>query len=176
MNPTSGVSYNNGEGFGFNIWAGYLPRFKKFLPSEIGLAGYLLSSAILTFFVIGTFLYLRSKRVESPIYPINHDNLYRTFEYLLIVHLSCFFAGISIDYRLIFITTATVSYISSISTPGNRTAERNLLLGLLLVALWCTYPSNGLQIIGDFSLMVLTSLLVIQAARQRLFARKQLNQ
>lgn len=172
MNPTSGISYNNGEGFGFDIWAGYLPRFKKFLPLDLGLAGYLFSSVILIFVIFATLLFLRLKKIESTIYPISHDYLYRTFEYLLIVHLSCFFAGVSIDYRLIFITTATLSYVSSTSTTGDRTAEKNLLLGLLVVALWCTYPSNGLQIIGDFSLMVLTLLLVIQAARQRLIARK----
>jgi hypothetical protein len=174
MNPTSGTGYNNGEGFGFHIWAGYLPRFKNFLPIDMGVAGYVASGAVLAILITGALIYLRFKEVGSTPTPILQGNSYRSFEYLLIVHLSCFFAGVSIDYRLIFIITATLSYLSAISPLKKQDTDRNLIIGLLVISLWCTYPSDGLQYIGDISLTVLTLLLAEKAIRQRILIRKHL--
>lgn len=172
MNPTDVVSYNNGEGFGFNIWSGYLPRFKGILPINNALAGLILSSLILIIFCAAMFALLRynKRNVVSP--TIVNIKSYQMFEYQLIVHLSCFFAGVSIDYRLVFIAGATLSYLSATEKLESGTFDRRFLIGLLIVSLWCTYPSDGLQIIGDSCLSILTLTLALQAIRYRILVRK----
>ena len=167
MNPTDAVSYNNGQGFGFNIWAGYLPRFKGLLPVDNVLTGLAFSGFIMMLIAATTFAYLRTKNYLGSISTVNNRNLYQLFEYLLIVHLSCFLAGVSIDYRLVFILAATLSYLGATKSVDTGSFERKLLLGLLSVSLWCSYPSDGLQIIGDISLSILTLILTFNAARYR---------
>lgn len=175
MNPSNGNTYNNGEGFGFNIWSGYLPRFEKFLPLNLGVAGYLISAGMLVIISFSTYLYFNSKDTSRVIGQLEIDHSFRTFEYLLIVHLSCFFAGVSIDYRQIFLIAATLSYLSAISHIENQELEKKSLVGLLLISIWCTFPSDGLQLIGDIALTILTLLLLEKLVRQRVLARKPLN-
>lgn len=168
MNPTDAVSYNNGQGFGFNIWAGYLPRFKGFIPVDNVLTGLAFSGSILMLIAATTFVYLRTKNFFGSSSTVNNRNLYQLFEYLLIVHISCYLAGVSIDYRLVFILAATLSYLGATKSVGTGIFERKLLLGLLLVSLWCSYPSDGLQIIGDISLSILTLILTFNAVHYRI--------
>ena len=175
MNPTTGGSYNNGQGFGFNIWAGYLPRFKGILPADNVITGLAFSGLILLILSAAAFAYLRTKNYRGSNSTVNERNLYQLFEYLLIAHVSCYLAGVSIDYRLVFISAATLSYLSATKSVDTGTFERQLLLGLLIVSLWCSYPSDGLQIIGDISLSTLTLILTFNAIRYRLQDRKHSN-
>jgi hypothetical protein len=172
MNPTDAVSYNNGQGFGFNIWAGYLPRFKGFLPVDNVLTGLAFSGVIWMLIAVTAFAYLHTKSYLGLNSSVSDKDLYRLFEYLLIVHVSCFLAGVSIDYRLIFISAATLSYLGATKSVDMGSSGRKLLLGLLLVSLWCSYPSDGLQIIGDISLSILTLILTFNATRYRFHVRK----
>ena len=172
MNPRGTISYNNGQGFGFNIWAGYLPRFKGIIPVDKTLIGLAFSAFILMIIGTAAFAVLRNKGYRALDSSVIDVGCYQLFEYLLIVHVSCYLAGVSIDYRLVFISIATLSYLGSTKSVDTGDFERKLLLGLLTVSLWCTYPSDGLQIIGDISLSVLTLILAINAARRRFHDRK----
>ena len=172
MNPTDAVSYNNGQGFGFNIWAGYLPRFKGFFPVDNVLTGLAFSGFILMLISVAAVAHLRTNNYFGSISTVIHRNLYQLFEYLLIVHTSCYLAGVSIDYRLVFILSATLSYLGATKSVDTRSFERKLLLGLLIISLWCSYPSDGLQIIGDISLSILTLILTFNAIRYRFHDRK----
>ena len=174
MNPSNGKTYNNGEGFGFNIWSGYLPRIEKFIPLDLGVAGYVFSAGMLIIISFSTYKYFSSKDSSRVLGHLELNRSFRIFEYLLIVHLSCFFTGVSIDYRLIFVIAATLSYLSAISHIENQELEKKSLVGLLLISIWCTYPSDGLQIIGDIALTILTLLLLEKLVRQRVLARNQL--
>lgn len=171
MNPSGDGGYNNGQGFGFNIWAGYLPRLKGIFPSNDSLIGLTLSCCVFILVSLAAFIFLRTKNYGLLKVATNISDPYLLFEFLLIVHVSCFFAGISIDYRLIFIAAATLSYLSASKSLNTAEFERTLLLRLLIISLWCSYPSDGLQIIGDISLSALTSILVFQAVRYR-FSRR----
>lgn len=175
MNPTGAVSYNNGQGFGFNIWAGYLPRFKGIFPVDNVLTGLAFSGFILAIIAATAIAYLRTKNYFVSNSTVNDRNLYQLFEYLLIVHVSCYLAGVSIDYRLVFISAATLSYLGAIKSVDTGRFEGKSLLGLLMVSLWCSYPSDGLQIIGDISLSILTLILTFNATRYRFHYRKLAN-
>jgi hypothetical protein len=175
MNPTDAVSYNNGQGFGFNIWAGYLPRFKGIIPVDSVLTGLIFSGFISMIIAATAMAYLRTKHYFGSNSIVNDKNLYQLFEYLLIVHISCYLAGVSIDYRLVFISAATLSYLGATKSVDTGSFERKLLLGLLMISLWCSYPSDGLQIIGDISLSILTLILTFNATRYRFHDRKLAN-
>jgi hypothetical protein len=175
MNPGGGTGYNNGQGFGFNIWAGYLPRFKGILPVDNALTGLAFSGFILMIIGAAAFAYLRTKNYGDSKSTVNDKSLYQLFEYLLIVHVSCYLAGVSIDYRLVFISAATLSYLGASKLIDTGSFERKLLLGLLMICLWCSYPSDGLQIIGDISLSILTLILAFNATRYRFHDRKLAN-
>ena len=79
-----------------------------------------------------------------------------SFLFLSSVHISCFVAGLSVDYRLIFYLTSAPLIITY--------CENKLkipIAGLYLLSTWLTYASGNFQPIGDFALGIMTSLIFI---------------
>ena len=166
--PQTENVYNNGSGFGFDIWSGYLPRFRGLIQINEKFVGYVLSSSIVLLLILATMWAIKKGKINTSLKTIHNPKAYRVFEFFLATHLSCYFAGVSIDYRLIFIVCGSLSYLSSLRPIENWCSEKSAVTGLLLVSLWCTYPSDGLQFIGDLSLTLLTLLLAARALQFRL--------
>ena len=85
-----------------------------------------------------------------------------------IVVLTCYFSGFNADYRLIFFV---ISAFSLITIFQDQTDFRNLLLAILILTLWLTFPSGDLEIIGDFSISIYISMnvaILLMLIRKRL--------
>ena len=160
-------TYNNGSGFGFDIWSGYLPRFR--IPFQINeeFLGYFISTFVIVLLGLAVIWNISRKKNDLWSTLIRDPEGFRVFEFFLATHLSCYFAGISIDYRLIFIVCGSLSYLSSVTPNEIWHYEKLAVCGLLLISLWCTDPSDGLQFIGDLSLTLLTLLLTARAFQFR---------
>lgn len=90
-----------------------------------------------------------------------------------VVFLSCYFAGLSFDYRLIFLAMAALPYLDSVTFTGIQ--ERRLWVTLLL-AFWGSsglafslLPNSsffirvlilGFQALGDFAVMIWVGILI----------------
>ena len=64
------------------------------------------------------------------------------------------------DYRLIFILLASVIYLRSLSDQKSQLWKQFLMV--LILCLWFTYPSSGLEPIGDLALEVISVILAIR--------------
>jgi hypothetical protein len=64
------------------------------------------------------------------------------------------------DYRLIFLAMASIIYLTTIHKE--RDTSSTLVLVLTLISVWLTYPSTGLEPVGDFTTEILTVILAIR--------------
>jgi hypothetical protein len=96
------------------------------------------------------------------------------FLFMSIAFLSCYFAGLSFDYRLVFLALGCLALLSQCSKPERHTS---VMWGLLLVALWGSSSFGvllkpdesivwrlifgGFQFFGDLALMILVPILIV---------------
>jgi hypothetical protein len=145
--------------FGASIWTRYLTQLD--IP-ELGEAVHNTSGlAILVLVVIVTLVILKNIKIPTP--PINSDNrsMNLIFYVFLLTHISCFIFGMSYDYRLIFLAIASLIYLNAYCIRLDTTSS--FILALTLISVWFTYPSTGLEPIGDLATEVLTVLLGVRA-------------
>jgi hypothetical protein len=134
--------------FGFNLWSKHLEAENKFAGNQAQ------SLAINTIVFIITclvfFFFTRLKLIDE----INLRNWLKIplhnstkIKFMAVVLITCFFAGLSFDYRLIFFVALHSLIIKEVS---ERFVKRLHLFSLSI--LWLTFPSGGLAPIGDFLL------------------------
>jgi hypothetical protein len=144
--------------FGVSIWSRYLTQLESSGTSEMV---HNLSGFTILFLVFGaTYFFLKKGKILNLPQNSSQRSERILFYLFLLTHISCFILGMSFDYRLIFISTASVIYLKSLS-PKNDLDSR-LVLVLTLIAVWLTYPSSGLEPIGDLATEVLTVILGIR--------------
>lgn len=78
------------------------------------------------------------------------------FQFVSVVHSSCFIAGLSVDYRLIFFIIGLPFTIQA-----NQTWLKSILIGAYGISLFLSYPAGNLQTIGDLSLGIMSTWLGI---------------
>jgi len=148
--------------FGIGVWTRYL--------SQVGLN----SLPQVTHIFVGTVVFMLIIMTTHRIlikYGINHVELVevsyakrKVFTMLLLTHITCFMSGMSFDYRLVFIIAASIYYLSFLVETKNN-LERFAVWILLLIGSWLSYPSPGLEPIGDLSVEILTALLLIRCTQ-----------
>jgi hypothetical protein len=144
--------------FGFSIWSLYAEKI-PLLKSQSTIAQTL--NSLVGIFIILLLLILVRK---APGLNWNFKSLSPTQTltiWNLTAHLSCFIAGMSYDYRLLFIVTASVSYLSEAQLT-NRSFEKYAITTLLLVSCWFTFLIPEIAPIGDLTLEILTFWLVFR--------------
>jgi hypothetical protein len=107
-----------------------------------------------------------SKKIE--IYPLSIEGShYRRhmiiFFFNFAVFFSCFFAGLNIDYRLIFLAVAMLTYL-------NLQLRKFVIVSLailLIITMFTSYNTYLLQPIGDFVIMLLTGYFTVFIWRER---------
>ncbi len=144
--------------FGMSIWSRYLTQLENLNTSEMV---HNLSGFTILFLIFGsTYFFLKKGKILNLPQNSSQRSERILFYLFLLTHISCFILGMSFDYRLIFISMASVIYLKSFS-PKNDLDSR-LVLVLTLIAAWLTYPSPGLEPIGDLATEVLTVILGIR--------------
>ena len=140
--------------FGMSIWARYLeqPAPNHVLSENMN---QLLGLIIFALFII---LSLKYKKINLLLNNSNSipDSVYKfCFIIFFTVHLSCFCFGMSNDYRIIYLLFTTMFFLSAINSSYNL-PHINIWLTLIILFLWLSYPSDGLQPIGDLIIEVIT--------------------
>ena len=145
--------------FGASIWTRYLTQLD--VPNRGEVLNNLTGLLFLLITVVVIFVVLRRRKLDIP--PINSGNRVDRllFYALLLTHFSCFVLGMSFDYRLIFLGIASAIYLNSFCI--RKGADSNFVLVLTITCLWLTYPSSGLEPIGDLANEILTVYLGIRA-------------
>jgi hypothetical protein len=138
--------------FGASIWPRYLTQLNFSDPGE------LIDSIIgfIVFLIIATVLIYLSKRLNVSVSSTAVGSFpSRIIFYLLFgTHLSCYFFGMSFDYRLVFFAISGIIYLRSFVEKEDL-LSKIVFIGLV-IALWLTYPSYGLEPIGDLALECVT--------------------
>jgi hypothetical protein len=146
--------------FGFSVWGSYAEKYSSYW-SSVGL------QLLINLFVSGLlafFLYKVRKYKQESTWNLELSSQNQIVAiWVLAAHVSCFVAGLSYDYRLIFIVISTLAYISD-SKIGTNKNERIVLSSLLLISLWFTFLVPKVAPIGDIALEVLTGWMLIQAS------------
>jgi len=144
--------------FGMSIWVRYLPIER--IPFNINVLANLVGLALLAF--ISAAMLIVYKR---GLWPVNYSMLdksttnFYVFNFLFLCHFICFFSGMSYDYRLVFLAISAVIFLSlNVLSNSAESATKTLLL----LSMWLTYPSGGLQPFGDLAICALTLVLSLE--------------
>jgi len=144
------AGYNH---FGMRIIGNYMNKIGINLStSHSNIWGLLL----LILCLIITLFFLKTNYQDNFIIFVISSKNQILFQFLSIVHLSCFFAGLSVDYRLVFYITSIPILISII----NRKLT-GLIFSVFLLSIYLTYPSGTLQPLGDLALGIMTTLQLV---------------
>jgi hypothetical protein len=151
MNGMSMQAGNNH--FGMRIIGNYLGKVDiKLDLNEAYFLGLILflAAIILVFFAINKF---EVQFFRRKILLEKNELIYL---FMSSIFLTCFIAGLSVDYRLIFYLVSAPMLI-----PLLKTQIRFVLSGCFLVGAWLCYPSGFFQTIGDLSLELLAAFQMI---------------
>jgi hypothetical protein len=138
--------------FGFSVWSKYfdLTDRKWFNPATaVSIDIFILVIAAFTLFVFWKFSGL--KFIENKFEELSY--LHILFLAMTLIHVSCFILGTSYDYRLIYLIIATLLVSSMKLLPVNFSFLMNVNLVFII---FLSYPSGGLQPLGDFLLEIQT--------------------
>jgi hypothetical protein len=149
----SGASWQ----FGASVWGKYLDLIDKTwfvstIPLAIDIA--FLLAAIITVAII-------KKLSHQDLFERNFTaglDIQILFLAISSIHIACFFLGTSFDYRLIYLTIATL--LGSKLGVLSPVAVKALLINMLF-CLYLSYPSGGLEPVGDFLTEVQTLFLAL---------------
>jgi len=144
--------------FGASIWTRYLTQLNIPDPGELVDN---LSGIIVFIFICGTTFFVL-KRMEVLTFPkFDEGKKAKIFFYLFFgTHISCYLLGMSFDYRLVFLALASIVYLDSF--VSKKDSLFNIVLALTIISLWLSYPSSGLEPIGDLATEAVTAILGIR--------------
>jgi hypothetical protein len=146
--------------FGFSIWGSYAEKYSSHWSSS----GLQLLINLFVSALLAIFLFKVRKYRQASTWDLELNSQYQIVAiWFLAAHVSCFVAGLSYDYRLVFIAISTLAYLSDskIQTNGH---ERIVLSSLLCISLWFTFLVPEVAPIGDIALEVLTGWMLIQTS------------
>lgn len=144
--------------FGASIWARYLTQLS--VP-DLGELVNNVSGLVILSLVVGFTLFILKKRMRVTLPQDSSQQNQRILFYsFYATHLSCFMLGMNFDYRLIFLAMASIIYLDSFRMANDSNSI--LILVLTLISVWLTYPSTGLEPLGDLTTEVLTVILGIR--------------
>ena len=140
--------------FGFTVWGEYLNKFSSTQVNEIQI--YSISAAIFISILILTFVSSQKFMIQNL--KILNTSDWSTFAFwiFLIVSITCYFGGMNFDYRLIFF--ASTFLLASRVLPSSFP---QILINSLAMILWMSFPSGGLQPLGDLIIEITISYTLI---------------
>jgi hypothetical protein len=116
----------------------------------------------LSFFIMSLILIIFLRRLKMENVFVEKMPLSYKREILILVfgatHITCFFAGTSFDYRLIYLVSAVLLMTT---TPFVSRTLTSMQVSILICILFLSYPSGGLQPLGDLLIQLQTIMLTI---------------
>ncbi len=142
--------------FGMNVWGEYLNTYNLTTGSNI--RNYILCTiifSIIAFFGKPFLIFL----LPSSRQNFEFNGFIRDFtspgSLYMLVFISCYLVGMNFDYRLVVFLLAILYEMKN-----SREASRNFLTVVLLSIIWISFPSGGLQPVGDLILEVAVGLVI----------------
>jgi len=154
--------------FGSPIFGEYL-SFLAYGPGSHG--NLFISQALgLLFYLLTCKAFAKISRIIK-IYPVIYDSKSNNkplvlFSINFLIFISCYFAGLNIDYRLVFIAAATLSFLN-IEAEQDFWPSICLTLAILII-LYTSYNTYILQPIGDFFILFTISYFTVFFIKERI--------
>lgn len=150
----NGLPWDARNMFGNAIWGEYLLYVLKGPQTHANFAlSSLLGIAILLF--VNTIL--RQIHIDIQLKSAASDRDQKLFVYCLILYLTCYFSGLSVDYRLVFLLFAYLIFENMFSL--NVIGLAIVRVGVLLI-FYLSYNTEKLQPLGDIAQVVVLIILV----------------
>jgi hypothetical protein len=148
--------------FGIKVWGEYLNLYNWTSGSEA--RNLFLGIVILFLCCIVMMSMSRIVRQSQDIAPIWGKG---SGQFFIVTFVCCYLMGMNFDYRLTILAFALLAYLKSINE-----LNRHWLILFLTSSLWLSFPSGGLQPIGDLVLELGIAILIISIW----ISRKKFNQ
>ena len=153
---TNLLGNENERQFGINVWSSYLYDYNSFKQFSTYLP--LIDFSIFFLCICFVLFYLRNKEFSlielGQTLDIKRNAVFTLFATIFI---TVFVAGTSVDYRLILLIITTCALINNLVF---KVISKELSI-LLLVSLWLSFPSGGLEPIGDLAVEILVAVLTL---------------
>lgn len=144
--------------FGMKIWGEYLNLFN--LTSGSDSRNLVISLIVLIFCCLSIIVFKRWINLIIEFPPIWQKNVSQLF---FLTFIAIYLAGTSFDYRLTILFFAVFGYLQSIE----KSKQLPYVL-FLIVTLWASFPSGGLQPLGDLILELGVAIYLVSAWSTRL--------
>lgn len=128
--------------FGFSVWGEYLNKYSSTQVNQI--QKYLISSLVFASVLLVVSFLKRSLMIKVLKVSGSSDWQIIAFWIFFTVSTTCYFGGMNFDYRLIYFATTFLLAYKVVDTLYSQ-----VLINTLLIILWLTFPSGGLQPLGD---------------------------
>lgn len=119
------------------------------------------------------YFYLQTKK--TPI-KLDFYNANKTIKPLYLfsttILIGCYLSGTNADYRLIFLVISSISLVTLL--PENSQYKQSLIW-TTVIALWLTFPSGDLEIIGDVLLTLICSFQMVLTGKLLLIRKHKIN-
>ena len=153
-----GYPHGSGAQFGMKVWNEYI---QEWLPNHFTTKfGVVVSLSVFALFIIASALmrnYYIFRIVELPKFGSRMDFIDILKILSAVTFLSCFLAGMNFDYRLLFILP-----LISFRDKDLNSQLVNPFLIISWLILWLSFPSGGLQIIGDLIIEFLGAIISVR--------------
>lgn len=144
--------------FGASIWARYLKQL-GFRDSGF-LINHISGFVILVLVAVLTIMVLKRLNTFNLTLCVGQENERVVFYTIFGTHVCCYLSGMNIDYRLIFLFLASLFYLIRFSQQDDL--DSRIILCLTVMSLWLSFPSPGLEPLGDLAIEVLTVILGVR--------------
>lgn len=136
--------------FGFFVWGEYLNNFSSTQANQV--QKYALSAIV--FSIVFFIVLLSTQKLQLNRVNFIEITTWRFYAFwiFLTVSISCYFGGMNFDYRLIYLAT-TLLLASRVLIDFNTRA----LIESLVIFLWLSFPSGGLQPLGDLFIEIIVA-------------------
>jgi hypothetical protein len=141
--------------FGNPVWGEYL----EYLINGAGHHQNAFVSQVIGFFITVSailLLLILNNRVELlPVVTNSNRTTVYLFLFYFVSILSCYFSGLSVDYRLVFLFSSYCIF-TALHTEKNKTIQVGLSI-LVVSTFYLSFNVSNLQILGDLAILVVIS-------------------
>ena len=133
--------------FGFSVWGEYLNKYSSTQVNQI--QKYLISTLVFCSILLLVFCLTRNFLRQATRIPNSNDWQLFALYIFSTVSITCYLGGMNFDYRLIFFAATFLLASRILLNPYPQ-----VLINSLMIVLWLSFPSGGLQPLGDLAIEI----------------------
>jgi hypothetical protein len=145
--------------FGMSVWARYLRIIAFDFPGGENVFSTLVGIPIAIAILLAVMLILKKRQILKATFTEKCNGA--PFIFFTTAHATCFYLGMSFDYRMILLICSAYSYLNIINKKRSSLEEPLVQIGLL-ISLWLSFAAPGLEPLGDLAIQLITTFLTIR--------------